>query len=332
MSQAERTEGDASLYGPPEVMKFKGGRSAAFSMQFDDSMHCHVEFCIPEMNKRGLVGTFFVNPGLERHQEHREVWEEVCPRFGHELANHTMHHHGAKDYADAEYEIGECSRYIWKLYPNQSQLLPHLGGGGTTWDVSREERREIEARYFLFFGFDGPGRVSCAEERDTGHAVVYARKALEEGKWGQVGFHGVGEGWIVTSGEHFIELLDFLTENRDKIWVATTGSLYKYTQERDAVTAVALSDATEAGFHLAIECDEEKVATTYERPLAELYDEPLTVRVRVPDAWSRFSVAQGDADPTEHETVAMDGRRCALVDVRPNVAPAVVALAAGREE
>jgi len=315
----------SSLYGKPEVMKFKGGRPAAFCMQFDDSMDCQADFAIPELNKRGLVGTFFINPGLDRYQRHREVWEVVCPKHGHELADHTMHHQGAKDEAEADYEIGECARYIWRLYPEKSRLRPFLSGGGTTWNVSREKRGELADKYFLFSGFTGPGRVSCADDRGTGPAIVYAQKALEEGAWAQVGFHGVGDGWIVTSREHFLELVDYLAANRDRIWVATTGEVFKYTQERDAVTSVSVSDATEDAFKVSVECAETKVKS-YGQPFTALYDEALTVRVRVPAAWARFRVSQGSGGAVTADAIEVDGGRYARFDVRPNMGSALVAL------
>ena len=47
LAQAGEPAPSALLYGEPEVMKFNGGRPAAFSMQFDDSMDCHALFAIP---------------------------------------------------------------------------------------------------------------------------------------------------------------------------------------------------------------------------------------------------------------------------------------------
>ncbi len=316
----------ASLYGEPEVMQFKDGKPAAFSMQFDDSTLTQAKFAIPEMNKRGLVGTFFINPDSSRYQANKETWEVICPKFGHELANHTMKHTGAKDYEEADHEIGACAHLIWKLYPNESKLRPFLRGGGTTWNVSREEMQELRDKYFLFSGFAGPRRVGICDERGTGPIKAYAKAALDEGKWGQVGFHGVGGDWISTSEENFIELLDYLVANRDKIWVATTGDAYRYWQEYEAVREVTLSQATESGFKVAIECDEEKVKT-YGRPFTELYDEALTVRVRVPDSWSRFAVTQGDEEKA-YEAVAVEGKPYAQFDLRPNIGPATVTLSA----
>lgn len=361
LAQAGEPAPAASPYGKPEVMRFKGGRPAAFSMQFDDSMDCHATFVIPELNKRGLVGTFFINPGLERYTRHADVWNVLCPEFGHEMANHTMHHAGAKDDEDAAYEIGECSRHIWNLYPEGSKLRPFLGGGGTTWSCSREVRSALRREYYLFSGMGGrrrrprpagepgadgrregagergprpgperepgraPGRMSCAEERGNGQCVKVAQRALEVGEWYQVGFHGVGEGWIVTSREHFIEMVDYLAAHRGEIWVATTGSMFKYTQERDAVDSVTLSDATEAGFKLAIQCDESKV-DTYDLTLAELYDEPLTVQVPVPDSWKRAQVVQGEGEPVVVEALEGDGGNCVRVDVLPNVPAASISV------
>ncbi len=189
--------------------------------------------------------------------------------------------------------------------------------------------RQLLGKYFCFWGavgIDGVRRTSVAEERGNGRAVVLAEEALKERTWHQVGFHGVGGEWISTSEEHFLELVDYLAANRDKIWTGTTGDLFRYTQERDAVTAVRVTDASETGFKAAIECDETKVKA-YDAPFVELYDEPLTVRVSVPDSWSRFTVTQQE-DRRDYEAVDVDGVHYAQFDVRPNVEPAAVAVMA----
>ena len=98
------------LYGDPQVMSFRDGTDAAFTMQFDDSMESQARIALPIMNERELVGTFFVNPAHGRYQATKEAWEDICPRFGHELANHTMHHTGAKSHEEAEYEIRRADR------------------------------------------------------------------------------------------------------------------------------------------------------------------------------------------------------------------------------
>jgi hypothetical protein len=306
----------------PQVMKFKEGKSAAFSMQFDDSMETQADFAIPEMNKRGLVGTFFVNPATARYERRRQTWEVVCPKHGHELANHTLHHTGAADYDEADREIGGCARQIWKLYPQGSKLRPFLGGGGTTWSISPEQRRALMDKYFLF---RDPSRVGIADDRDTNRPVVQARQSLEEGQWGLVGFHGIGGQWISTSEKAFVELLDFLVENKDRLWTGTTADVYRYVQERDSVKAAPLTEVSERSFRLAIECDPEKV-NVYGRPFTELYDVPLTVQVPVPASWRGCTVKQAGREETV-KAISVNGQTVVRINVRPNIDPALVTAA-----
>ncbi len=322
----------AGLYGEPEVMEFKDGKRGAFTLRFDDSMVSQADVALPHLNARGLVGTFFVNPELDRHKARIDTWEVMCPKFGHELANHTLHHEGAKTYEEAEHEIGECSRYIWKLYPERSRLLPFARGGGTTWDMGDDEMRELTSRYFLFrhrpahsVCDDPDNEYYSSEDTDLRHLP---RRAIDERIWLEVLFHGIGGEWISCSEASFVGLVDFLAENRDKLWVATTGDAWKYQREYQALSGVALTAPSEEGFRIAVECDESKL-DTYGLPLTELYDQPLTVRVPVPQSWSHFTVVQGrgkEALADSYETIEVGGQRIAQFDLRPN-GPAAVARA-----
>jgi hypothetical protein len=317
------TAGDASMsarYGDPQVMPFRGGKAGAFTMVFDDSMISQADNAIPLLNARGLKGTFYLNAGLERYAQRRETWEEVCPKFGHEFGNHTWHHQGAKDLAEADFEIGEASRHIWKLYPNKSKLLLFARGGGTTWGISRDEISTLMAKHLVV---RRPRSSSISDESGTAAVITsFPQRAIDEGAWVLVLFHGVGGEWISTNLQAFVDLLDFLVAHRDQLWVTTEGVGYRYQQERQAISRVALESPTDTGFSVVIECDPEKVVTLG-LPFAEAYDEPLTVRVRVPASWSRFTVQQGDA-AREHQTLDIGGEHCAQFDVRPNLGPAVV--------
>jgi hypothetical protein len=316
------------LYGDPQVMSFRDGKDAAFTMQFDDSMESQARIALPIMNERELVGTFFVNPAHGRYQATKEAWEDICPRFGHELANHTMHHTGAKSHEEAEYEIGECSRHIWRLYPTRSKLLPFARGGGTKWDISDEQIGELMRKYYLF---RRPSRYGICDDPESEYyreadILAHAREAINEKTWVPVHFHGVGGEWISCSREAFVALCDFLVANRDRLWVATEGDAWKYRQEYQALSAVSLTDPTEDTFRLAIECDESRL-DTFGLPVSDLYDEPLTVRVPVPDSWSRFVVVQARgrrSDVRTYDTIVVDGRRVAQFGVKPNLVPAMV--------
>jgi hypothetical protein len=317
----EMGENDNSYwYGDPEVMRFKGGKLGAYSMQFDDSMMSQANVAIPHLNWRGLVGTFFVNPGRSRYQEAKYTWEVICPRFGHELANHTISHRGAKDYEEADHEIGECSRHIWRLYSDKSKLLPFARGGGTTWDVTREQVEELMTKYFLY---RRPSSGSMRDDIGTGSRMTsYPQRAIDEGVWVPVHFHGIAPEYLSVSEEAFVELLDYLVANRGKLWIGTAGSVYKYQQEYNALSDVSITDAGKDSFRVVLECDESKV-NTYSSTFVELYDEPLTVRNEVPKGWSDFFVRQG-REVKSYSVTNADGRSYAQYDVRPDAGEAIV--------
>ena len=310
----------SSWYGEPEALKFRCGKLGAYSMQFDDSRLPQANIMIPHLNWRGLVGTFFVNPGNRNYQETAYTWEVICPWFGHELANHTMHHKGAKDYEEAEFEIGECSRHIWRIYPDKSKLLPFSRGGGTTWDVTEEEIEELMSKYFLY---RRPSKGSMRDDIGTGFKMPsYPQRAMDEETWVPVHFHGIGDGNLSVTEEYFMELLDYLVANRAKLWIGTAGAVYKYQQEYEALSNVSITDAQEDSFRVVVECDEAKV-NLFNASFVELYDEPLTVRNEIPKGWSAFFVRHG-REVKSYSVIEVGGKRYAQYDAKPNIGEVVI--------
>jgi len=310
----------SSFYGEPEALKFRDGKQGAYSMQFDDSRLSQANIMIPHLNWRGLVATFFVNPGNKNYENTAYTWKIICPKFGHELANHTMHHRGAKDYEEAEYEISECSRHIWDIQRHRSKLLPFQRGGGTTWGVTEEEIEAIMHKYFLY---ERPSMGSMRDDIGTGFKMLsYPQRAIDKKAAIFVHFHGIRDGNLTVTEERFVELLDYLVANRDKLWVGTAGEVYKYQREYEALSNVSITDAQEGSFRVVVECDDGKV-DLFNSSFVELYDESLTVKNEVPKEWSAFFVTQGKKVKS-YSTIKLDGKTYAQYDVRPNVGEAIV--------
>jgi hypothetical protein len=318
--QEDISMGTSSWYGEAEILKFRDGKLGAYSMQFDDSRLSQANIMIPHLNWRGLVATFFINPGNRNYENTKYTWEIICPKFGHELANHTMHHKGAKDYEEADYEIGECSRHIWKIQRRKSKLLPFQRGGGTTWGVTEEQIEEIMSRYFLFVR---PSMGSMRDDIGTGFKMPsYPQRAMDEKTAIYVHFHGIGDGNLSVTEQYFVELLDYLAANRDKLWVGTTSEIFKYCQEYEALSDVSITDAQEGSFRTVVECDAEKV-NLFGAAFVELYDEPLTVRNEVPRGWSAFFVRQGK-EVRSYPVTEFGGKVYAQYNVKPNVGEAMI--------
>ena len=79
-----------------------------------------------------------------------------------------------------------------------------------------------------------------------------------------------------------------------------------YGQERDtAALVVTRNDPTEIRFTLT------------DRMLDEWYDYPLTVKVRIPDAWPSATATQA-GKPADVRVVAHESKRYALVQAVPD--------------
>lgn len=230
------------------ICQWKDNKTAAFSMGGDDSLHSQLDFMIPEMLKRGFKGTFWVNAGRGTIGEHGFCWETrksewlAAARQGCDFGNHTMYHVGARFFEEAEYEIGESARNIWASNPGQ-RLQLFLSGGGTTWNVSREDVDELLMKYACVRGRGGgKGKQDSCYHSDsdrsaTGDELInYVNQAIAERSWHFIGCHGVGPNaeWLPTDAEPFLVLLDYLVEQENQVWVGTHTEVHKYILEYES--------------------------------------------------------------------------------------------------
>ncbi len=273
--------------GDTAVAVWKHNALGAFTMSFDDSMETHVRVAMPAIIQRGLVGTWFINPGLARHRKNSKVWEIDGPKNGQEYANHTWEHIGAKDYQEADFQIGACARYIWALRrPDASRLLAFASGGGTTWNVTDSEKEDLKSRYH---SITRSSELSARTDLgvDGEKLIAKARESIDEGRWVAIHFHGIGGEWLSIDSEGFLRLLDFLRDHKDKIWSAGWSAAYQYAKERDHAR-IDLLETSDARIRIHL--------TTGLSP--ELYAEPLTLITQVPAGWSMVAVKQkGQSKP-----------------------------------
>ena len=80
------------------------GSPAAFSLTFDDGDPSHLDVAVPELDKRGLKGTFFL---IANQLPREEEWRKL-PAAGHEIGNHSLDHKHAGE-LDKEGEKSQVS-------------------------------------------------------------------------------------------------------------------------------------------------------------------------------------------------------------------------------
>ncbi len=271
--------------GATTILKWKDGKQAVFLLEFDDSCESHIKNAIPELKKRGMVGTFYINPGNGPFKNKQRAWETEVPAAGMELANHTFTHSHALDVADFERELQQCTDEINKCYPDRKtpRLISYGQPGGVKkekWLITKDETMATLAKLNLIDRppFWGPP----LHQKSAAECLKTIDQALAKGEMGHLDFHGVGGDWLVTPLDWFRAILDKLEAHREQIWVTDPISWHKYLTERKAATAKVLAaDAKQIRLQLTSATD------------PALYDLPLTLATRVPANWKACTVMQG---------------------------------------
>jgi peptidoglycan/xylan/chitin deacetylase (PgdA/CDA1 family) len=278
------------------ILKWKDGKQAVFMLEFDDSCGSHVNFVIPELKKRGMVGTFYINPGNGPFKHRIKAWEEEIPGTGMEYGNHTFTHVGALSVAEWDQELAQCSAEIDRCFPGRKR--PRLVSYGTpgvkqeNWRISDSQVKQAVAKYHLverppFFG--PPFCLSATAEAMS--KVV--DDAIAHGEMRHLDFHGVGGDWIVTPREAFLALLDKLESCRGRLWITDPISWHQYaTERRGAKVEVLQAERDQVRLRLSSDAD------------PAFYDLPLTLSTEVPPSWKTCVVRQGGS---EAKIRAVDG-------------------------
>ena len=143
---------------------------------------------------------------------------------------------GIDELADIEADILEAERRLQELIPNhgpRSFCYPcyatDVGEG-----VSRQSYVPVIARHFVagrgggeygFFNHPYNCDLHCllgasGQQMTAAQLIGLAELALSQGRWAIFTFHGIDTGRLGTAQYDFSALLDHLSANRERIWVA----------------------------------------------------------------------------------------------------------------
>jgi len=222
--------------------------SGAVSLTFDDGGLSQLEKAIPEMNKRGLRGTFYLIPQGNDWRERLSPWKAVAAA-GHEIGNHTLSHtcpstlglgggRGLEDQTleQVEADILAAQERLVEIAPRQKEwtfcypcYASYVGRG-----VRRQSYAPIVAKHFLAgrgggeYGFANmPAAVdlTCfaglATDRMSGFEMIgLAEELTSMGQWLVFVFHEISGNRLTVGSYDFNLLLNFLHRRRDSIWTA----------------------------------------------------------------------------------------------------------------
>ncbi|MET0263916.1 MAG: polysaccharide deacetylase family protein, partial [Rariglobus sp.] len=285
--------------GDSQVARWKDNKTACFLLMFDDSCPSHFQVAIPEMVKRGMIGTFYVNPGGSGYTSNANQWNNVIPQQGMVYGNHTWSHSNTTTLAGMEDELRKCWEVIRNIYyPGDSapHLISYGQPGVTTWFSYGQPLTDLLNKYNMI---SRPAFIA-AKAPFTGintlpELLAVADTAITTKAMGYTIFHGLqrrpsegdpdmgGQDFWAFDKDVYRRFLDGLKTRRDggDLWITDPISYHKYEAERNAATiSVTTATATLVTLNLT--------TTTN-----ALYDLPLTLITQVPSAWKAAAVVQG---------------------------------------
>lgn len=296
--------------GDTRIARWQDDKACVFTLMFDDSVPSHVLTVVPELSRRGLTGTFYINPGTGHYAAQRIAWEKDIPAAGFELANHTWTHKGASTAAGIAEEIRATSEAIRAATPDQPwpRLVSWGQPGGipdALWPVSKDELAALLREHHLVPRPDFGGRGAAVGLNNAAAMLAHVDKAIASGAMECVIFHGVGAEWISFPAAEFTALLDGLVERRDRVWITGHIPAHQYATQRDAASVRVLT-RTDKEIRVELSCTADP----------RWYERPLTLVTTVPAGWTDCLVRQGNVSTPAR---AADGHL--RYDARPGTVP-----------
>src|SRR5690554_6549107 len=264
----------------------------AISHTFDDNTAGQLSKGVPAFNEKGFHMTMFVvTSWVGEWSGFKDAFDD-----GHEIASHgSSHPNGQAEPASNLKPSQETIKQnvpgemcVTFAYPNckpvhgvtDVYIAARTCGSDNPNSKSPSDWTGIQSR--IFGEPQGPN--------DAQSMNSFANTAANQNGWSVYLHHGVGEKGQLVSKDHqytvtdinaLKEHLDYLDENRDKIWCETFGNVARYIKERDAVSlSVTSSDDNSITVSVTDNLDN------------SIYDYPLSIRRPLPDGWTDPVVTQ----------------------------------------
>ncbi|UXX79902.1 polysaccharide deacetylase family protein [Reichenbachiella carrageenanivorans] len=238
------------------------GKKAAVVLTYDDAIDCHLDIVVPALDEYGYKGTFFLTGSAQSVANRSEAWRAIAAN-DHELANHTLFHPCRKvipgernfDWIRPEYDLdGYSFPQLINELNTANSLLHALDGKSertfayTCVDHTIQGVDFSDSIQHIFVAARGLSPVpeslrgvdpylmpsTSAAELTGEQLIAEVKKAQANGTVITFLFHSVGGGYLNTSAEAHRELLDYLKQNQDKLWIDTFLNVTQHVQREQA--------------------------------------------------------------------------------------------------
>lgn len=237
----------AALAATAAPFTWPGGAQAAVSLGYDDALDSQLDHVIPQLNKRGLRGSFYIPINGPTLPGRLNEWKAAAAA-GHELGNHSLFHgcsgkgpgrewvlpHRDLDRqtpAQVQEQVIAASTWLQSLDGRTKRtftppcldlkaggqdfvtaLQPHFvafraASSAMVTDTAALDPYAVPV-YFVD-GMSGEQLIALVEKAAAQHALI------------QLLFHGVGAEYLSVTREAHDQLLDHLAKNKAKFWTDT---------------------------------------------------------------------------------------------------------------
>jgi oligosaccharide reducing-end xylanase len=291
MSSALIFSSSAAVDAPFEIGTWGNFCKGAISHTFDDyptsSTDQQVASGQAAFDEKGFHMTLFVLPSSCNNNH----WNSLKAAFakGHEIASHNNQHNseasGLKPSQNAIKSNVPGEMCVSIAYPNcntpgDGQVLQtYIAGRNCNGQVNPKTPQNFAQIGSKMFGSGGCNCPNSANDLNS-----FADQAANSNGWAVACHHGIGSdghSWAVTNLNAMKEHLNYLDQNRNKIWCETFGNVARYIKERDAAS-------------LTVESSEQnsiKIKLTDNLP-DSIYNYPLSIRCPLPEGWTTVMINQ----------------------------------------
>jgi peptidoglycan/xylan/chitin deacetylase (PgdA/CDA1 family) len=311
--------------GDAEICLWKDDKIAPVSFTVDDNWASEVPWWMEQSEKYGNFPiTWFIitkKVGGRSNGGTWDLWREAVAR-GHDVQSHTHTHLHTEepDWQSIEWEYAESKKLIEENMPgHRARILAYPGGpksklnseeaagklyAGARWATGTllpvNAMPYLGVRAITESSFDNPK----APWADPKRILTPGDKVFRT--WCVPIYHGAGDKSVERP------FFKWIADNKDKLWLGTFCEVSLYAQERDtAKLEVTENTSSRVGFTLTDRMDD------------NVFDGPLTVKVRLPDKWKTVAGTQA-GKPTAARFVEHEGKPYALVQAVPDRGPVVL--------
>ncbi|WP_449602046.1 S-layer homology domain-containing protein [Paenibacillus sp. Marseille-Q9583] len=299
---AKAIRGTLYSIGDTEITTWKDGKAGAYSIMYDDGIYNSVLRFAGLHEKYSLKGTLalisgWIDDGFNDTGASTGTWDQwkgLLDKGIFDVASHTVTHRNlttlsasnvSSEFKDSVARIKEKTGYS-----PESLALPYNTGNAA---VAAEA-----AKYFVAArqGGNNAGNASSTEQyynlsstmvestTTTVQLDEWTDFGIAKGNWLILTGHGNdGEGWSSPPLSLYDNHYGYVAQRIDALWNGTIAEVGKYLRERQNATVKATKKAASGAIEVKLEGTLDPA----------VYNEPLTLRTKVPAEWNEVTVTRG---------------------------------------